>query len=504
MTIEAEAPRKNRSIVALQTEIVKTIAAMDRLAQLAKGNPALENMARSLQETRGKTIVSLPEIVIWQSPETKQEEKIVVSPVPPSKQSKQDLQEPVKQQPAQRVKIVPEEDIPIEEKPPIEELEAIDRDSDLAEAIDELDVLKLHERDLRKIPLQIDKHPQWGEEILKGEIGLLTLARLSQSDLLTSLQKEEISQILKKGKFLNIEMGLRIQQVLGRLEKNTYENGKEGELDIEFMEMIRSDEEVLSQKLETAQATEDEKERERLLQQFIDRQINYANQGTLSFNNLVEGNLRLTLWMAFKYQDRGLSLADLTGHAAFGLMQAAARWDFRRKFKFSTYATWWIKQSIRRGIQNEGSMIRLPVYVWDQIKQHRENDPNNEEQLPEQLSSALTMRNPTSLNQPLKEGNVEELGDIISDESKGTEDMDASILDDVRRKTLNRFLEQLPIRQRMVLKLRFGLYDGRERTLEEVGQGYGISKERVRQIEAKALRQLRYLARNDASLRDLL
>lgn len=502
MTIEAEAPRKNRPIVTLQTEIVETIATMDRLAQHAKGNPVLQSIASLLQETRAQTIRTLPEIVIWQSPETKQEEKIVVSPVPPPRQSKQDLQEPVKQQPAQRVKIVPEEDIPIEEKPPIEELEAIDRDSDLAEAIDELDVLKLHERDLRKIPLQIDKHPQWGEEIMVGEIGLLTFTQLSQSNLLTSAQKKEISQVLNKGKFLNTMMGLRIQQVLDRLEKDIYEDGTIRELDVEFMQIIKSSEEVLDQKLSEVRAVEHEKEGEQILQQFIERQLKYIDQGIISFNNLVEGNLRLALWVAFKHQNRGLTIADLTIHAEFGLMEAAAKWDFRRHRRFSTYATSWIRQGIEIGIRKERSMIKLPVHTWEQIAKLRRDDPGKEKQLPEQLARAERAgENPVSLNRTLVEDGIAEFGDTIAD-PKGAEEMDAPILNDDRQKALYKLLIQLPIRQRMVLKLRFGLYDGRERTLEEVGQEYGISRERVRQIEAKALRKLKHLAGDE--LRDLL
>lgn len=362
----------------------------------------------------------------------------------------------------------------------------------------QIDGFRLYMRDIGNIPLQTEKHEEWGKAIFVGKIALLALSQLSQSALLSPSQKK-IMQILQENKFLLRIAESTVISTRSRLESNTYKDGKRKKLDEEFKRLVNTSEEVVSQQINRAQTFEDETERKRLMQKFqrfIDKQIDYANQGKLAFDNLVVGNLRLSVQFAYHYlKQHGLPIEDLASYAGYGVMGAAARWDTRIGTQFSTYAVWWIRQALSRGIIDEGSLIRLPVNVSNQVNryyreqvQSRDHPPSNKP-LPDTLTRALGTQRIISLNQPLTIDSDTEFGEVIPDP---VSDSIGNIVEGkYRREMVKKLLSKLPERERRVMELRFGIDDGRERTLEEVGRLFRVSRERIRQLEEKAKRKLR-------------
>lgn len=240
--------------------------------------------------------------------------------------------------------------------------------------------------------------------------------------------------------------------------------------------------------------------------------------GSMAKQRLAETNLRLVVSIAKRYVGRGMSFLDLIQEGNLGLMKAVEKFDYHRGFKFSTYATWWIRQAITRAIADQARTIRIPVHMVEtinklsraqrQLLQELNRDPTNEEIAAEMNIDVEKVRivrkiaqEPVSLETPIGEEEDSHLGDFIEDDTVISPDEAANFI--MLREELANILSTLSTRERKVLELRFGLNDGTPRTLEEVGKEFNVTRERIRQIEAKAIRKLKHPTRSQ-KVRDFL
>jgi len=222
---------------------------------------------------------------------------------------------------------------------------------------------------------------------------------------------------------------------------------------------------------------------------------------------LVRANSRLVISVAKKYIGRGVHFLDLIQEGNIGLIRAARKFEYQRGHKFSTYATWWIRQAVSRAVADQGRTIRVPVHMGDQINRLRRistqltqelgREPTNEElaeameTTPDKISNLIEIsRRPISLETPIEEDADSEFGDFIED--KNSPQPAEVVTQNLLREHLQQALSRLPEREAHILELRYGLLDGETHTLEEVGRQIGVTRERVRQLEAQALNRLRH------------
>ena len=241
-------------------------------------------------------------------------------------------------------------------------------------------------------------------------------------------------------------------------------------------------------------------------------------EGRLAREHLIKANTRLVVSIAKKYMGRGVPFLDLIQEGNLGLMKAVEKFDYKRGYRFSTYATWWIRQTITRAIADQGRTIRVPVHMSDRIRRLYKTARQLEQEhgrkpTPEEIAAEMDLEprkvrwmlkvswRPLSLERPVGEEEDSELGSFIEDDSAPTPTQSA--YQNLLRERVEEVLSTLTPREARILRLRFGLQNGRSYTLEEVGQKFGLTRERIRQIEGKALRRLRH-PRRSRQLRDYL
>ena len=368
-----------------------------------------------------------------------------------------------------------------------------------------------------KAALDVDKKPTQSSAIVSS---LLTKGRgnggvLTYGELMTALQEQELTPDEIDDLYETFSnKGIEIVDDSNRAQAEVDEDKAEEEVDIDLRipEGISIDDPVRMYLKEIGRVPLLSADEEIALAKRMEAGDEEAQK------ELAEANLRLVVSIAKRYVGRGMLFLDLIQEGNLGLIKAVEKFDYNKGYKFSTYATWWIRQAITRAIADQARTIRIPVHMVEtinklirvsrQLLQQLGREPS-----PEEIAEAMEIsvervreimkiaQEPVSLETPIGEEEDSHLGDFIEDQDAPAPAEAASFM--LLKEQLEEVLDTLTEREERVLRLRFGLDDGRARTLEEVGQNFGVTRERIRQIEAKALRKLRHPSRS-RKLKDFL
>lgn len=355
------------------------------------------------------------------------------------------------------------------------------------------------------------------ELIEKGKKrGVLTYHEVMDSLQGIDLTPEQIDDVYEKLSAMGIDVVPDTQDIetinASPIEEDDHDSGEDVEVDLTVPEGVGIDDPVRMYLKEIGRVPLLTPEKEVELAKRMEQGDEDAKR------QLAEANLRLVVSIAKRYVGRGMLFLDLIQEGNLGLIKAVEKFDFRKGFKFSTYATWWIRQAITRAIADQARTIRIPVHMVETINKlirvsRQLLQELGREPLPEEIAKEMGIseekvreilkiaQEPVSLETPIGEEEDSHLGDFIEDHDARAPAEEASFT--LLREQLDDVLTTLTDREQKVLRLRFGLDDGRARTLEEVGQQFGVTRERIRQIEAKTLRKLRHPSRSK-KLKDYL
>ncbi|KKQ96552.1 MAG: RNA polymerase sigma factor [Candidatus Levybacteria bacterium GW2011_GWB1_39_7] len=353
-----------------------------------------------------------------------------------------------------------------------------------------LSSIGLHKLEAKQCKVPPEENKELGVRIFDGRLALMALRCIAESGLASPVQHKGIERILKDNtaNFLATQSNLAINEVTARLAADRYMDEDRRRQDEKFIEIVNAYRNKTDAQLESIQKISDGKLKEEALERMIEHERELAACGIAAWKKMVEGNLGLAFAWAKRYRDNydaRKELSELVSLAEEGLMVAAARYDYNRGFQFSTYASEWITERIIKGTMNSG-LIRVPTHVQEDIAKQRRNGQPLQKQ--GKILAARRAQNPLSLDKPAGYGMNSNLSEIIPCE---TQDLDEEIDRTALREVVRMLLQTLPPRERLVIQLRFGINDGIERVLGEIGQEFGFTRERARQIEAEALRKLR-------------